>query len=65
MYSVYFKKDFTTRGASACAARAIPSFDIGHSRFDILRFAVYPGCQSDQANHQETVLFWRSFMRGI
>ncbi len=23
------------------------------------------GCQSGQLNHQETVLFWRSFIRGV
>jgi hypothetical protein len=34
---------------------AIPSFGI-------LRFAVYPGYQSGQSSHQETVLFWRSLI---
>jgi hypothetical protein len=34
MYSVYFKKDFATRGASACAARA-------NLLLEILRFACF------------------------
>jgi hypothetical protein len=42
---------------------AIPSFKIQYSLFDILRFAVQPGCQSGQFNHQKTVPFWRSFTR--
>jgi len=30
--------------------------------FEILRFAVQPGCQSSQFNHQKTVPVWRSFI---
>jgi hypothetical protein len=48
MYSVYFKKDFATLGASACAARAIPSFIIRHSIFCGSLFN--PGDRSDQSN---------------
>ena len=62
MNSVYFKKDFATRGASACAARAIPSFVIRYSTFDILRFAflvlcsfIYGfGCQEGESINPET-----------
>jgi hypothetical protein len=61
MYSVYFKKDFATRGASACAARAIPSFVIRHSIFCGSLFN--PGDRSGQSNHQQTMPLWRSFIQ--
>jgi hypothetical protein len=60
MNSVYFKKDFATRGASACAARAIPSFEIRYSIFCGSLFNL--GHPSDPSNHQKTVPFWRSFI---
>jgi hypothetical protein len=63
MNSVYFKKDFATRGASACAARAIPSFLIRHSIFCGSLFN--PGHPSDLWNNLKTVPFWRSFTRGF
>jgi hypothetical protein len=64
MYSVCFKKDFATRGASACAARAIPSskFDIRYSIFCGSLFCQAAGCQSSLPNHQKTVPFGRSFI---
>jgi hypothetical protein len=61
MYSVYFKNDFATRGASACAARAIPFFVTRHSSFCGSLFN--PGHRNGQSNHHETVPFWGSFIR--
>jgi hypothetical protein len=51
MYSVCFKKEFATRGASACAARAIPTFVI---RYSISCGSLFnPGHRSGQSNHQK------------
>jgi hypothetical protein len=41
-----------------------------NSLFDILRFcgslfSPAAGLESDQFNHQETVLFWRNFIQGV
>jgi hypothetical protein len=41
----------------------MPSFEIRYSLFDILRFAVQPGFESGQVNHQETVPIWHSYTR--
>jgi hypothetical protein len=38
---IFYLKVGATRGASACAARAIPSFDIRNSLFDIRYFTLY------------------------
>jgi len=38
---ILYLKVGATRGPSACAARAIPSFDIRNSLFDIRYFTLY------------------------
>ena len=44
MYPIFSEKDQATRGASACAARAIPPFDIRYSKFDSAELVA--GCGS-------------------
>ena len=62
-HSASILRNSAVRNSIFCRNSAVRNSIFCGSKFDILRFAVQPGCQGGQCHRQKTVPFWRSFIQ--